>query len=377
MKTTINRLIAICPLIFMLFVNPFSWSRVSGLQTQTTSTQKSGQSPEVTLPSRAAKPLYEGQLGKQVSEIEFKPASRVVTMKLAVDDPNGYFRPNIRRENFAVYEDGVRQKNVTVEVDHSPVSVALLVEFGGRYHELTKVLGEGVATAGRQLLDVLEHDDKIAVFKYDANVETLVDFNQSHDVLHSAFNGLTTPGFSEANFYDALLATLDRMKNVPGRKAIIVISSGIDTFSKTTYQEVLQAARTSSTAIYSIGLGRLMQQEAYIYGDKAPFARIDWNSAEKRLEELAKVSGGRAYILDSRVEIPAIYDDIMENLRLRYVISYVSSKPAAPGLPCKIRVELIDSKTGKPLTVLDSNGKPIPPRVFVQESHSPAPASGD
>jgi len=374
---TMNRLIPIYPLIFMLFVNPFSWSRVSALRTQTTFTQKFGPSSEVTVPSRPTKPVYEGQLGKQGSEIEFTPASRIVTMKLMVDDPNGYFRPNLRRENFAVYEDGVRQKNVTVEVDHSPVSVALLMEFGGRYHELTKILGETVRTSGRQLLDVLEHDDKIAVFKYDANVETLVDFSQSHDVLDSAFNRLTTPGFSEANFYDALLGILDRMKNVPGRKAIIVISSGIDTFSKTTYQQVLHAARVSSIPIYSIGLGRLMQQEAYIYGDKAPFARIDWNSAERQLQELAKISGGRAYILDSRVEIPAIYDDIMENLRLRYVISYVSSKPAAPGLPCKIRVELIDSKTGKPLTALDSNGKPIPARVFVQESYSPAPASGD
>ncbi|PYU18639.1 MAG: hypothetical protein DMG32_25890 [Acidobacteria bacterium] len=374
---TMNRLIPIYPLIFMLFVNPFSWSRVSPLQTQTTSTEKFGQRPEVAVPSRPVKPLYEGQPVKPGSGIEFTPASRIVTMKLAIEDPNGYFRPNIRRENFAVYEDGVRQKNVTVEVDHSPVSVALLVEFGGRYHELTKILGEDVATAGRQFLDVLEHDDKIAVFKYDANVETLVDFNQSHDVLDGVFNRLTTPGFSEANFYDAVLATLDRMKNVPGRKAIIVISSGIDTFSKTTYQEVLQAARVSSTPIYSIGLGRLMQQEAYIYGDKAPFARIDWNGAEKQLAELAKVSGGRAHIIDSKVEIPAIYDDIMENLRLGYVISYVSSNPAASRPPCKIRVELIDPKTGKPLTVLDSNGKPIAAKVFLQETSSPAPASGD
>ena len=374
---TMSRLIPMYPVIFMLFVSPFSWSRVSPLRTQTTFTQKFVQSPEATVPSRPTKPVYEGQPGEQGSEIELTPASRIVTMKLAVEDPNGYFRPNIRRENFAVYEDGVRQKNVTVEVDHSPVSVALLMEFGGRYHELTKILGEDVATAGRQLLDVLEHDDKIAVFKYDANVETLVNFNQSHDVLDSVFNRLTAPCFSEANFYDAVLGTLDRMKNVPGRKAIIVISSGIDTFSKTTYQEVLQAARASSTPIYSIGLDRLMQQEAYIYGDKAPFARIDWNGAQRQLEEVAKVSGGRAYILDSKVEIPAIYDDIMENLRLRYLISYVSSNPAASRLPRKIRVELIDPKTGKPLTVLDSNGNPIAARVFVQESYNPAPASGD
>jgi Ca-activated chloride channel homolog len=373
---TMCRLIPLYLLIFTLFVNPFGWSRVSALQTPTTSTQKSGQSFDVTVPSGPAKPLYEGQPGKQWSEIEFTPASRIVTMKLIVDDPNGYFRPNIRPENFAVYEDGVRQKNVTVEVDHSPVSVALLMEFGGRYHELTKILGKDVATVGRQLLDVVGRDDKIAIFKYDANVETLVNFNQSHDVLDSVFNRLTAPGFSEANFYDALLGTLDQMKNVPGRKAIIVISSGIDTFSKTTYQEVLRAAQVSSTPIYSIGLGRMMQQEAYIYGDNAPFARVDWNGAERQLEELAKVSGGRAYILDSNLDSPAIYDDIMENLRVRYVISYVSSNPAASGPPRKIRVELIDSKTAKPLTVLDSNGRSIPASVFLQESYSPAPASG-
>jgi len=49
-----------------------------------------------------------------------------------VEDPNGYFLPNIRRENFAVYEDEVRQKNVTVEIEHAPISVALLMESGGR-----------------------------------------------------------------------------------------------------------------------------------------------------------------------------------------------------------------------------------------------------
>ena len=135
---TMCRLIPLYLLIFTLFVNPFGWSRVSALQTQTTSIQKTGQSSEVTVPSRPAKPLYEGHPGKQGSEIEFTPASRIVTMKLIVEDPNGYFRPNIRPELFAVYEDGVRQKNVTVEVDHSPVSVALLMEFGGRYHELTR-----------------------------------------------------------------------------------------------------------------------------------------------------------------------------------------------------------------------------------------------
>lgn len=83
-----NRLIPIHPLIFMLLVNPCSWSRVSPPGTETISTRKSVQIAEGTVPNRPAKPLYEGQPGEQRSEIEFTPTSRIVTMKLAVEDPN-------------------------------------------------------------------------------------------------------------------------------------------------------------------------------------------------------------------------------------------------------------------------------------------------
>jgi VWFA-related protein len=300
----------------------------------------------------------------------------MVTIKLHVEDPNGYFLPNIRRENFAVYEDDVRQKNVTVEVEHSPVSVALLMEFGGRYNELNKALGPEVRNVGRQLLDVVGRDDKIAVLKYSEKLDTVVDFNQSHDLFDTAFEHLGSPGFSEVNFYDALLETLNRMRGVSGRKAIIAVSSGLDTFSKATYQQVLQAAQDSATPIYTIGLVQLIRGEAAVHVETAPFARIDWNTAEKQLEMIARTSGGRAYVLDSDIGIPAIYDDIMENLRLRYVITYVSSNPAASGPARQIRVELIDPKTGAPLKIRDSDGKAIAAQVFVQESYSSSMASG-
>ena len=120
-----------------------------------------------------------------------------------------------------------------------------------------------------------------------------------------------------------------------------------------------------------------MQREAAVQGDKAPFARIDWNGAEKQLEMLAKASGCRAYVIESNAEIPAIYDDIMENLRLRYVVAYVSSNAEMAGPPRKIRVELIDPQSGESLKFRDSSGKPITSKVFVQESYSPAGASTD
>jgi Ca-activated chloride channel family protein len=331
---------------------------------------------EVTVPRRPASPLHNGEQGAQRSEIEFVPLTRTVTVKFQVEDPNGYFLPNIRRENFAVYEDGVRQKNVTVEVEHAPVSVALLMEFGGRYHELNKALGLEVPTIGRELLGVIGRDDRVAVFKYDAKLDTLVDFNQGHEVLDRVFNQLVAPNVSEADFYDALLETLNRMLEVSGRKAIIVVSSGVDTFSKANYHQILQAAQSSATPIYAIGLTHLMVREAAVYGAVAPFARIDWGSAEKQLETLAKVSGGRAYVLQTDAEIPAIYDDIMENLSIRYVITYVSSNPATTGPPRQIRVELIDPKTGEPLRIRDSNGKLVLAKLFVQDSYSLSAPSG-
>jgi VWFA-related protein len=320
--------------------------------------------------------LFTGEKGSERSEIEFAPASRTVTLNLQVKDPNGYFLPNIRRENFAVYEDGVRQENAAVDVQHSPVCVALLMESGGRYHELNQAVRGEVRQAGRQLLDVTGRDDKIALLKYGEKLETLVDFEQNHEVAETALEPLDVPGFSETNFYDALLDTLDQMRGVRGRKAIIIVSTGVDTFSKATFEQVLQAAHDSATPIYTIGLVQLIRREVAVHEGTAPFARIDWNNAEKRLETLAKASGGRAYVLDSGIGIPAIYDDIMENLRLRYVVTYLSSNVDGSGRPHRIRVELIDPKTGEALKIRDSSGNAMAAKLRVQESYSPKSASG-
>ena len=78
----------------------------------------------------------------------------------------------------------------------------------------------------------------------------------------------------------------------------------------------------------------------------------------------------------SSLDVPTIYDDIMENLRVRYVITYLSSNAATSGPPRKIRVELIDPRTGDTLEIRDSNGKAVTARIFVQENYSPSSASG-
>ena len=151
------------------------------------------------------------------------------------------------------------------------------------------------------------------------------------------------------------------MRNAPGRKAILVISSGVDTFSKASDQDALAAARNGGTPIYAIDIGPALQNSLeYSSGAEAgPYVRMDWKRAETALQQIAQASGGRMYPVQSTFNLANVYDDLMENLRLRYVIKYKSS--AAPGSAGthSIRVELIEPETGAPLTIVDLNGKTV------------------
>jgi VWFA-related protein len=325
----------------------------------------------VQIPSRESRPLFEGQQGKQRTEIHFDPTTRLVTLKLLVQDPNGYFIPDIRRDNFVVYENGIRQQNVTVEIEHAPVSLGMLIEFGGRAQALNRMMRMDVARAAHQVLDVVGQADKIAVWKYNDKVERVADFSQGHEMLDRVFDELGTPQFSETNVYDAVIYALEQMRPVKGRKAIILLSSGIDTFSKAKYEDALNAARASDTPIYVISLTRELHVMVDTYETAGALAHINWDEADRELQEIARASGGRAYSPGSIIDLSGVYDDIMENLRVRYVVTYRSSSNQDLNSPRTVRVELVDPKTGGPLKIVDQSGRTIRANVVVQESYVP------
>jgi VWFA-related protein len=329
---------------------------------------------QLQLPNRPAQPLFKNKQGNQKTEIHFDPATRTVTIKLLVQDANGYFIPNIRRDNFAVYENGVRQQNATVDVEHAPVSLGLLMEFGGRTPGLNRDLGEEVARACQHVLDELGQDDSIAAWKYNDTVQMLSGFSRDKSNLQTQCLKLGTPELSETNLYDAIIFTLGQLHPVTGRKAILLISSGVDTFSKATYQDALKAAQGSDTPIYALGLVHALRLDFEIRAHAGPAARIDWTKAEKTLEELSTVSGGRAYIPENTLDLAPVYDDMLENLKVRYVVSYVSSSTLDPNSPRTVRVELVDPKTGGPLQIVDSTGKPVRAKIVVQDSYTPSSA---
>ncbi|MCU1300880.1 MAG: hypothetical protein JWQ87_1164 [Candidatus Sulfotelmatobacter sp.] len=358
--------------LLLLFIS-ISGAKISQSQ-ESAGQPNSNQAEQIRVPNRSPNALFQGKQGKQKTEIHFDPASNMVTMKLLVQDSSGYFIPNIRRENFAVYENGVRQQIDTVEIEHPAVSLGLLIEFGGRAPGFNRLLGEQVSSASRQLLEEAGHEDKIAVWKYSDKVEKLADFSTTHDTLETLFYSLGTPEVSETNLYDALIFSLDQMRGVTGRKALILISSGIDTFSKATYQDALKAAGESDSPIYAISLTRSLRNLLDLHDLTASVGRIDWDKADKELQNIAMVSGGRAYTPQNTLNLSSIYDDVMENLKTRYVITYRSSTKDVTS-PRTVRVELVNPKTGGSLRIVDAAGKAVHASVVLQSSYLPT-ASG-
>lgn len=305
------------------------------------------------------------------ADIAFDPRTRTVSVTFSVLDPNGTFVPNLRPQNFAVYEDGVRQRNATIDVEHAAVTMAVLLEGGGRYQQLNKILGTEVPYVGRAVLDVLGKDDRVAVFGYASDVRTLADFEPPHPELELLFDRLPVPGFSEANLHDALIHVIERTQPAPGRRAVLVISTGLDTFSRATFDEVLTAAQRAGTPVYSIGLAGFVKRT--VIDTSGPLAKVDWKAANDRLTALARISGGRTYLRDNHLEIAPIYDDLMEHLRVRYVITYVSPNDASGGPPRTVRVEVVNPPTGAPVRAVGTTGgtRATPARISVQGTYAP------
>jgi VWFA-related protein len=324
---------------------------------------------QLQVPNRPAAPLFKGGQGKQRTELHYDPAMGTVTMKVLVQDPNGYFIPGIRRENFAVYENGVRQNNVSVTIEHAPVKVGLLLEHGGRQPALNRDLNDEVSRAAQQFVDSLGQHDAAAVWTYADSVSRLADFTNDRQALDQVVFDLKPPDVSETNLYDALLFAINRMHSVSGRKAILLISTAVDTFSKATFEDALKAARQSDTPVYVVSLSKVIQRAAQLH--EMTTLRVDWSGAEKRLQEIAMASGGRLYSPDITVDLAPIYGDILENLKVRYVITYQSSNRGNPGTPRTVRVELVDTGTGNPLRIVDAKGSTVRAKVIAEASYTP------
>ena len=320
-------------------------------------------------------PKIPSKLGKKNEPPEttglasFKSDVAVVTVDVAVLDNKGHFIPGIPAGNFRVLEDNVPQPIKGMNLGEAPMTVAMVIEFSNLFQRYYGETWYQTLVASWGFLESLKPEDYIAVVAYDIRPEILTDFTTDKNKAREAMQRLNIPAFSESNLYDALTDTADRMSGIEGRKAIVLISSGIDTFSKKNYDETRKALQQSGVPVYPIGLMQALRIMAEAYGGMGPIQQLDFLQADNAMRTFAKETGGIAFFPRFMGEFPTIFQNIHQALRSQYVLTYEPINKAHDGTYRKIKVELVNPATNEPLKVTDQKGKPIKYQIIAKTGY--------
>jgi Ca-activated chloride channel family protein len=310
--------------------------------------------------------------GKDVPEGSptFRSDVTTVQVEVAVLDNKGHFIPNIPKSNFRVLEDNVPQQISTFATNsEAPMTVAMVVEFNA---QLQRIYSQGwfeTLTAAYGFVQMtLKPEDYFAVVAYDLKTEILSDFTTDRQKTAEAMQRLRIAGFSESCMYDAVADTAQRMSDIEGRKAILLIASGLDTFSKLTYDKARKAVQEAGVPIYSISLLQALRIMADPYMSASK--RMDFLQADNTLNTFGRESGGQAFFPRFTGEFPSIYKSISDALRNQYSIAYQPSNQAKDGKYRKLKVELVDPANGNPLRITDDKGKPMKYSIVAKQGYT-------
>ena len=300
----------------------------------------------------------------------FKSDVTRVQVDVAVLDNKGRFIPNIPAGNFRILEDGVPQQIASFNMGEAPLTVALVIEFSNLYQQYWSESWYQTLTASYGFLETLKPEDYVAVVAYDLRPEILSDFSTEKRAAYEAMQRLRIAAYSESNLYDAVVDTADRMSEIEGRKAIVLIASGVDTFSKLTFDKTRRALQTAGVPIYAIGLMQALREWYDARGALGPIARLDFLQADNQMRTFAKETGGQSFFPRFYGEFPSIFGAISQSLRNQYALAYTPSNQERDGKYRKIKVELVNPATGEALRVLDEKNKPIKYQIIAKAGYN-------
>ncbi len=292
----------------------------------------------------------------------------LVNVDVLVTTKDGQFVPNLKKENFRVSEDGVAQTVTKFTVSEAPVTAALLVEFAStNYAFMVDALRASYAFA-----ESMKKEDWVAVSYYDMQPHILVDFTQDKRAVFEALNQLRIPGFSETNLFDALYDTLDRLDRVEGKKYVILVTTGYDSFSKLTLDKMMKKIKdTKDVTIFVVDVGQILRLMGggHNRGAGIHASEIDYLQADNEMRTFSAMTGGRAYFPRFQAEYAEIFHDIGDDIRHEYSLAYSPTNTKLDGTYRKLKVQVV-APDGGPLKVRDQKGKDVKIDVVSRDGYT-------
>lgn len=345
-------------LVLGMFIPGFSQSR---RQPPTSNEKKNKRPGEGQKQDPAQEPLPTDIVPTKPQDLEKVSISTSLVNVDAVvyHKKSGQIVTGLKKANFAIFADGTQQTITNFATPEAPITVAMVVEYS-KWSELFGLYGnrgyepgtyEVIRPTAMFLSQFIKPpDDYVSVTAFDIRPTPLTDFTNDPSRLNSVVNLLlrNSPAFRETNLFDALKfvlvggrgdsVVLEDSKSdksdyaglvaVQGRRrAVLLIASGIDTFSKINYGDARKVLKNSGVPVYIIGTANLFKK---IYGDQLPATdsmlgmpgRMSWLQADNTLQTFAKETGGAYFPVTFEGELPKVLGTINALLRSQYSLGF-------------------------------------------------------
>ena len=324
-----------------------------------------------TPPPAPAEPKFKNPPNAPTYNLRVEVPEVTVDVGVIIDKTH-QFVPGLKPANFKVFEDGVEQKVIGFKRVEAPITVLMLCEFAGSNY--TYAFNYDMLNAAWVFASQLRPDDYAALMTYDMRTHIISDFTQDKRQVFEAIRQLMIPGFNERNMFDAVSESIDRLSRVEGRKYIVLIGSGRDTFSKLTWDQLRKkVANSKDVTIYTVSTGgalRAITEGRPGWGNE--MRDMDYLQADNEMKNIANMTGGSSYFPRFEGELPEIFSDINKNIRSKYELVYHPTNPKQDGTYRKLRVELVDDE-GKPLHFQDEKHKPLKYEIITRDGYRARP----
>ncbi|HEV8131509.1 MAG TPA: VWA domain-containing protein [Acidobacteriota bacterium] len=259
-----------------------------------------------------------------------------VRVPLTILDPSGHPLTDIRAEDLKVFENGKPRPIVNFVQDQGPVYVALAIDSSGSVQEELGELKHSAQQFARQFSD----RDRICVATFSSDVELLQDWTHNKRKVRHSIDSVSK-GFRTA-LYDALYALAEeQLKNVEGKRAIILLTDGLDNDSRLSLEDARRALLKDSIALYVVSKTRILELEVQksqrvqflqrvlkdLTGKSDDVVQKIVQKKERQMTELADATGGRIFFPDQPSEYHNIYEQVARELKQQYLLTYPPLSP--------------------------------------------------
>jgi Ca-activated chloride channel family protein len=262
----------------------------------------------------------------------------MVNVPVTVRKQEGGFIKGLKKEDFRLYEDGVPQEITLFAQEGLPTRIAIVLDISGS----VRTAWGTIMHATKRFVEHLHEEDRFALFTFNTDIRLRMDWGNKTDRMEEVLGSIYCKGYTK--IWDTIWAISgDALKGIEEKKAVIIMSDGLDNQSEVSYEEAVEAAVRSEAAVYIVSKTEAVRRMANMEKEKDPYLNVHQEAfaqAEFALRKIAEKTGGRVLYPNLFDQLDDVYEEVDEELRNQYTLGYISNNASNDGSYRNIEVRV-------------------------------------